>query len=311
MAYTAYNFGHDEIDNSAIIFKRWLWSQKKDKTWKTPLAFELFSDPRQNALDRRSEGQNKCTFATTTIEFNTSRTYLESLLPSSAFKFSSPATVCTASISVTTLGNMSCLGGGGYSDCGLYIHGVQYAKKDGSTVDGTYLPVLFANLADPVVSSRYELGNSRVVCDIDIDRKLDSWYACCSWRGTKLLDITLEDLKGDDPKPEDDGTVVGKSSGGILTYKYIPATGEPDKADVEYACVTPHEEGNEGAPADVRSVARSTKSSLHFYAGDWDSLPTLHHVASSLAAIPIYEILSARTVEGLRVPSGSVCRRIE
>ncbi|KAH6648283.1 hypothetical protein BKA67DRAFT_593957 [Truncatella angustata] len=310
MSYTAYNFGHDEIDNSANIFKRWLWSQKTDMYWRMPVGFGPYPGPRQDHLGRLRDGTLERTFKTASIKFKTSRTYLETLFPNSQYKFASPATVCQASISITQLGNMSWLGGGGYNHCGLYIHGVQYTKKDGTSMIGTHLPVLFESLCDPIVSGRDELGMNKVFCDVDIKRNANTYKAQCSWRGAKFLDFELDDLKEDDPKSEH-GTIGGEADYGILTYKYIPAVGKPGVADVEYACVVPHEEESKYAPATVRSVARSAKPTLKFDAGDWKSLPTLHHITAALAEIPIYEIVSAKVVEGTGVPDVSACRRIE
>ncbi|KAK9776912.1 hypothetical protein SCAR479_06313 [Seiridium cardinale] len=289
MSYTAYNFGHDEIDNSANVFKRWLWSQKKDMFWRMPIGFGPFPGPRQDHLGRPRGGQPERTFVTASIKFKTSRTYLETLFPTSQYKFASPATVCQASISITQLGNMSWLGGGGYNHCGLYIHGVQYTKKDGTSMVGTHLPVLFESLTDPIVSGRDELGMNKVFCDVDIQRDANNYKAQCSWRGAKFLDFELGDLKADDVSTET-GTIGGEADYGILTYKYIPAVGEPGKADIEYACVVPHEEEARLAPATVKAVARSVKPTLKFDAGDWQGLPTLHHITAALAEIPIYEI---------------------
>jgi hypothetical protein len=310
MTYTAHNFGHDEIDNSANIFKRWLWSQKKDMFWRMPIGFGPFPGPRQDHLGRPRGGQPERTFVTASIKFKTSRTYLETLFPTESFTFADRATVCTASISITTLGNMSWLGGGGYNHCGLYIHGVKYTKKDGTSIVGTHLPVLFESSTDPIVSGRDELGMNKIFCDIDVDRTGDSYRAKCSWRGAQFLDFELAGLQTDDPKSEQ-GTIGGEADYGILTYKYIPAVGEPGKADVEYACVVPHEEEARLAPATVTAVARTATPSMTFDAKDWNSLPTLHHVTSALAQIPVYEIVSAKVVEGLGVPDVSACKRIE
>ncbi|CAJ2501729.1 Uu.00g045820.m01.CDS01 [Anthostomella pinea] len=313
MSYTAYNFGHFEVDNSANVFKRWLWSKKPDLYWRMPLSFGPYPGPRQDALGRMQTGHSQRVFKTTSVKFITSRTYLETLFPTSSFRFKSLATICTASFSVTTLDNMSWLGGDGYSHLGLYIHGVEYQKKDGSSIVGTYLPVLFENLADPIISGRDELGMNKIHCDLAIDRsKPSSYRATASWRGVKFLDLALDDLEADaDDASTEHGTIGGESDYGILTYKYIPATGEPGKADVEYACVVPHAEEARTVSPTVQSVARSSKASIKFDAGDWDSLPTLHHIAAGLAGVPIYGVVSAKVVEGLGVPDVASCRRIE
>jgi hypothetical protein len=45
--------------------------------------------------------------------------------------------VAYASFSQTTLNKMEWLGGSGYKHIGLYIHGVEYVKKNGDVISGT------------------------------------------------------------------------------------------------------------------------------------------------------------------------------
>jgi hypothetical protein len=44
---------------------------------------------------------------------------------------------------------------------------------------------------------------------------------------------------------------------------------------------------------------------------NWDALPTLHHVVSRLAEIPIDEVIEAKITEGFGVPDVSSAQRIE
>ncbi|TGJ85877.1 hypothetical protein E0Z10_g2861 [Xylaria hypoxylon] len=304
MSYTAYNFGHDEIDNSSNVFKRWLWSQNPNLNWRMPVSFGPTLEPHP--------GHSQRTFMTASVEFKTSRTYLETLLPIDSFKFKSPATICTASISATTYGNVSWLGGGGYSQCGLYIHGVEYTRKDGSSITGTYLAVMFEDLADSPVSNRDELGMSKLYCQLDITDKPESYCLIASWRGAKFLDFSVEGLVADGPGKEND-TVSGEGEGefGILTYRYIPAVNELGKADAEYACVVPRAEKPKTIVPGVNSMKCSTNATITLDAGDWKTLPTLYHIASGLAGIPIYDIVSAKVEEGLGSAEVAVCQRIE
>jgi hypothetical protein len=50
-----------------------------------------------------------------------------------------------------------------YNSFGLWIHEVQYTKKDGAKVRGTYLPVLFTNR-----ESGIETGMPNLLCDIKV-----------------------------------------------------------------------------------------------------------------------------------------------
>lgn len=315
-AYMSYNFGHDEIDNSANIFKRWKWSQKPNMYWRMPVGFGPFPGPRQDAYGRALPHGLQRTFSTVSIKFKTSRTFLETLFPTTQFRFKAPATVCQASISMTELNSMEWLGGKGYRHLGLYIHGVEYVKKDGTAILGTHMPILFESITDPIVSGREELGMPKLFCDIDIDRQPTSVNISASWRGAKFIDVNLWGLKEDDVSTEA-GTIGGETDYGILVHRYIPAVGQPGKADADYAVVVPH--GEEEPKGTVNKVLRAaaaqhTKDSgakFDIQGLDWARLPTLHHVASALAEIPVYEVVSAKVVEGTGVPDVSAARRIE
>jgi hypothetical protein len=50
---------------------------------------------------------------------------------------------------------------------------------------------------------------------------------------------------------------------------------------------------------------------VSFDALDWEALPTLHHVVSRLAGIPVFDVVSAKVVEGVGVPDVSSARRID
>jgi hypothetical protein len=313
MQYTNYNFGHDEFDHASNIFKRWKWAKKPDMYWRMPIGFGPFPGPRMDAYGRRrlADGPTR-RFTTTSIKFKTSRTFLESILPTPQFTFASADTVATASFSVTRLDKMAWLGGQGYTHLGLYVHGVQYTKRDGSTITGTHLPILFESLTDPIVSGREELGMPKLFCDIEMHNRSRSCHIAASWRGATFANLSLSDLTEDDPATEH-GTIGGEADYGILVYRYIPAVGAPGKADAEYACVVPHEEEAKVQKSTVEKVwrAKPEKASVDIRGLDWDALPTLHHVTDVLAKIPIYEVLAAKVVEGRGVPDVIAARRIE
>jgi hypothetical protein len=315
MKYANYNFGHDEFDHASNIFKRWKWAKKPDMYWRMPIVFGPFPGPRMDGYGRRrlADGPTR-RFTTTSIKFKTSRTFLETILPNAQFSFKSADTVATATLSVTRLDKLAWLGGQGYTHLGLYVHGVQYTKKDGSTINGTYMPVLFESLADPIVSGREELGMPKLFCDIEMHNRSKSCRVSASWRGATFAELALRDLKEDDPATEHNGTIGGEEAeSGILVYRYIPAVGEPGKADAEYACLVPREEEAEVRKSTVTKVWRAEpgKASVDIKGLDWDALPTLHHVTDVLAKIPVYEVLGAKVVEGTGVPDVMACRRIE
>lgn len=313
MEMTAYIFGHDEFDHSTHILRKHQWSQKPQTYWRQPVVFGPMPGPRQDHQGRsRAAASLKSTFKTASIKFKTSRTLLQNLFPNDSYSFISPSTVAYASFSQTTLDKMDWLGGGGYRHLGLYIHGVQYRKADGQVIEGTYMPILFESLADPIVSGREELGMPKLYTAIDVHQREQSHHVQSSWQGAVWGNFSLAALKDEDPG-SDPGTIGGTSDQGILVYRYLPKVGRDSKgqADAEYPVFVPHEHESKVVPSKVTRVRRTKEASIKINALCWDSLPTLHHVIDRLGEIPIDEVVDGKLVEGEGVPDVSSAIRIE
>ncbi|KAI9685836.1 MAG: hypothetical protein M1822_004114 [Bathelium mastoideum] len=308
--FTHYNFGHDEFDHSTKIFDDWRYAQTPNLFWRMPVSFGPMPGPRQALYTNTPQRARHSTFTTASVKFKTSRTFLENLFPTKSFSFKSPGTVAYASFSQTTLGKMEWLGGSGYNHFGLYLHNVEYKKLDGTSITGTYMPLLFESLADPIVSGREELGMPKLFCDIDVRRREHEYTVHAGWKGATFATLNLGELEESDPQAEA-GTIGGEADYGILTYKYIPAVGERGKADAAYAVVVPHQEESKVVPSRVHKVYKTKKAGLDFGNPDPADLPTLHHIVSKLRQIPIYEYISGKVVEGMGVPDVSSARRIE
>lgn len=304
-AFTIYNFGHDEFDNSAQKLREHQWAKVSSKYWRMPLAFGPMPGPRQNHYGHPQSGEHS-TFTTASVRFKTSRTALQNLFPPgrSGYSFKNPGTVAYASFSQTTLNKMDWLGGSGYNHIGLYIHGVQYEKSDGTKVLGTYMPILFENLADPIVSGREELGMPKLYSAIDVFRREESYNIRTSWQGANWGSFSLTGLKSVDPMSES-GSISGEADAGILFHRYMPAVGKDNKgkAEADYACFDRFDAANP-KPKTLR-VWKATKAEFDINGMDWNSLPTLHHVAERLAGLPVYEVMGGKVVEGVGVPDVS------
>ncbi|KAH0345428.1 FAD/NAD(P)-binding domain-containing protein, partial [Aureobasidium melanogenum] len=310
MEYVNYNFGHDEFDSATGIYNRWRWAKQPEIYWRMPVSFGPSPGPRQALYTNQPQPARHSTFTTASIKFKTSRTFLQNLLPTESFQFKDPGTIAYASFSQTTLGKMEWLGGSGYRHFGMYIHGVRYTKQNGETVDGTYLPLLFESLTDPIVSGRDELGMPKVFCDVDVRHRENSYRVRTSWQGSMFGKFNLDELEEADPAAEA-GTIGGEADYGILTYKYSPAVGERGKADAAYAVVVPHAEESKVVPSKVTKLWKSKKPNFQFDALTQQDLPTLHHIVSKLVQTPVYEFVSGKVVMGYGVPDVSAARRIE
>jgi hypothetical protein len=308
-----YIYGHDEFDYSSQLLRKYIWSQNPHVYWRQPIVFGPMPGPRQDILGRnRVEPSLKATFKTASIKFKTSRTLLQNLFPNHSYSFINPSSVAYASFSQTTLDRMDWLGGGGYKHLGLYIHGVQYKKKDGGIIKGTYMPILFENLADPIVSGREELGMPKLYTAIDVNQRNKSFHIQTSWQGALWGNFRWEDLEDEDPE-SDQGTIGGEADDGILVYRYMPKVGRDFKgvAEAEYAVFVPHAAESKVIPSKVTRVQKTNKASININGLGWDSLPTLHHVIDRLGEIPVDEIIHGKVVEGEGVPDVSSAVRIE
>ncbi|KAK4556297.1 hypothetical protein LTR86_006441 [Recurvomyces mirabilis] len=321
MSYQFYNFTMDAWDFTKNALHKHLQSQDNSLRYRNPFGFGATPGPRQPLgfkpdslkvqLLRQKTPETSKTYS---IKFKTSRTYLESLLPP-GFAFTSPGTIVRASISCTTLNGMTWLGGGGYSYFALNIHGINYTKQDGSKVFGSYMPVLFENLADPIITGRDELGMPKLFADIDVQEGAgNGCKVTISWRGAQFGSFEMSDLAQEEPKADTGAPPPQRGPGppppppetGSFVYRYVPAVGQPGKVDAEYAVYVPNGKPAAGSAAPEQSVTKS--ASFSFEARDWQILPTLHNVAAWLADMPMYGIEEGRStkMEGVTDLSGAV-----
>lgn len=325
--YQAYNFGHDAWDFTTNALQKHLEAQDTTLRFRAPLSFGPSPGPRRplglspshptvQSL-RKSNPERSTNYS---VRFKSSRTYLQKLLPP-GFAFTSPGTLASASIICTTLHSMTWLGGGGYSHLGLYVHGVNYTKRDGSKIYGSFLPILFENLTDPIVTGRAEIGMPKLFADIDIQQQ-NNGTGCdisISWRGAEFGKLAISDLTKEqaaangvehsEPPQKGSSPLVEPPEEGLFLYRQVPAVGEPGKVDAEYPVLVPKPEP---APdADPPEVFVTKTASLDFQARDWQSLPTLHYIAKGLAEMPIYGVEEAKLTKAFGVDDVGAARRVE
>ncbi|KAF4984075.1 hypothetical protein FZEAL_654 [Fusarium zealandicum] len=289
-----YIFAHDAYDHAQDILKRYLWKKMGNPHWAMPVSFGPSPDFRNGGLRQAPNNNSHQEFTTATIRFRTSRTYLESLLPTKAYTYEGEATVCEASFSVTTQKNVSLLGGSAYSQFGLYMHGVQYRKEDGSAVQGSFVPVLLANSTDMVISMREDMGMPALFCDLEVCSSTKYYRIKASWRGVAFAELVFEDLE-DDPQPL--GDVYSETSDcDTLAHRYMPSIGGLGNAEASYAIFATKTAVTKES-CEVGKRLRSKRANIKVESHDRASLPTLHHVAAGLASIPVYSVVAAEVID--------------
>jgi hypothetical protein len=320
-SFTAYNVGHDEWHSSKAALQNHLAISNPLQRWRSPVGFGPAPGPRQplgmqhNDADvQKNREPTPETSSTYAMRFRTSRTYLQSLLPP-GFSFVSPATVCQATLSCKTLNGMAWLGGKGYSLVMLELHGIVYVKRNGERVFGSFVPVVFENLADPVITGRDELGMPKLYSDMLFHTAAGDMEVTLAWGGTTFGKISFHGLSdavvdnvvneaapkgppGPPPPPE-----IGQ-----FVWRYVPSVGNLGKPDAEYPVLLPKPN------VDAQSAAKTHKfdqANFEFNAGDWKSLPTLHNITRVLSEIPNYGLVEATHVMATVVDDLSGAHRIE
>jgi acetoacetate decarboxylase len=215
--------------------------------------------------------------------------------------------VAYASFRLQKLDNLPWLGGTGYNLLGLYLHNVQYKAANGTMTEGSFIPLMVEDLADPIISGREQLGFPKVFSEIDVEDQGDTFTAKLSWRGRTWCTLQLPGLR-EQPNATNENTVAES----ILVHKYVPGTGpEVDvPPDADYAVVIPSD-GDVKTSTTKRRSSLSTSSSIAFDSLDWQRLPTLHHIVSRLADVPIFEIVEATVVDANGVPDLAGAKRVE
>jgi hypothetical protein len=312
--FVDYNFGHDEWDYSTQMLRKWEWERNKGLLWRMPTSFGPMPGPRQNVFGSRRDGTN-AKFTTASVKFKSSRTVLENLFPTGKLRFAAADTVAYATFAVTQLDNLDWLGGRGYLHFGLYIHGVQYTKENGEVVTGTYLPILFENLADPILSGREELGFPKLYCELDLRRDGQTWRLDAGWMSSKFCSLTITGLEESIASNGNVPTPPAKEDG-MFFNKYIPTTSsigseQRGQADVEYVAFLPNEEDAGTVEKKVGKTLKASDAEIQFEALGWKALPTLHHIVERLAEIPVYKVMEAKVVEGTGVGDVGTARRVE
>ncbi|KAJ5686708.1 hypothetical protein N7536_009327 [Penicillium majusculum] len=261
-----YSFSHDEFHHSSHALQK-AKSFKKISHWRQPISFGPSPTPYHSGNGSITGGLpgTQPQKIVRSIRFATSKTYLEGLLPTESFSFVLPDTVVQASFIHTSFQNLFWLGGSGYDRVGLYIHGTQYNSPNGEVVPGTFVPILFENLVDAIVSRRDEFGAPVLGCDIETVDDGSSNTVELRWRGTAFGRLCWAQLHRNEISDENGSDALYREAPakhnpdlGLLTYRYVPAVGKPGMADAEYAVLEPYDksplpEGNEDHQAEDAS----------------------------------------------------------
>jgi len=252
------------------------------KMYRMPTHFGPSLGPRQGEGGRKFANLDSPKVTGRSVSFLTNREQLEELLPE-GFEVGAEPVVTIGASYITEL---EWLGGRGYNTLGVSFPAIFNGKED--HVTGSFLAVLWENLADPIITGREDIGFSKIYCELPEPRVYQGETHCIAgWLGFKFMDLKIKNIK--QLTPEEVTALTSSPKGdGTLHYKYMPRTGEWGKSDVSYVALTPS--GNTNAV--VKEMWRG-EGTVEFHEATWEDLPTMCNVVNAVRALEIKEYRGA------------------
>jgi len=259
---------------------------KTRKIHRMPYGFGPTPGPRQGPNGDAVDGAHTAQKFTVATGFLTKAEHLARLLPPGFVLAGEPV----VTVEFHVLSGLNWLAGRGYSM--LQVRFPAKFQGVADEVTGSFLPVLWENLADPILSGREELGFAKLWCDLPPPRIYQNRISCiASWLSHQFFELEVCDLQdADNEVPVYPGLGVGKSQG-TLHYKYIPDTQNWGSAALAHACLSPS-----GTQVHVERL-RLGHGRVRFLETNWEQMPTQFHIVSALAALPQLERRGAWVLE--------------
>ena len=224
---------------------------------------------------RSGGGQHGVT--TVSASFLTRREQLEEFLPEGMQVSGDPV----LSVACTVLDHLDWLGGHGYNLIAVSFPAEFHGERDHAV--GSYLPVLWENMCEPIIAGRELLGWSKIFADIPLpDVSERGATVSASWKGHRFLDLELSNLS-----PVDPSTLPPPARrDGSMHFKYVPKSGAPRDPDAAYVSLCAP---SEDQPVTLKEI-RAGDAKLQFHAAArWEQLPTMAHIVNALADLEVLE----------------------
>jgi hypothetical protein len=247
--------------------------------YRMPRVFGALPGPRNVPKDKQNlpDNQTELVIAVTAL---TDRKLLEELLPPDCTLDGEPL----LTMSMTFKSNIGWLAGRGYSILRTSFR-IAYESKTRGRLTGNFIPVLWEDLADPIMTGREELGYAKIYADMPAPVVIGGSYsAVATWQGFRFFEIEASELSETPARPE---------SSGAFHYKFVPRTGalgEADAAYLEYAPPNQLATGYGGLQVRRRMLGHG---SFKFHRARWEDVPFQYPIINALAALPVLDLRGA------------------
>ena len=267
---------------------------KRTTGWIMPVEFGSPFESREETLEAFRERIEKATYPRMTtsisISFLTNAEQLEAILPEGkGLELRGEPVV---SVSTSYLGALAWLAGRSYA-LTIVSFPVTFQGKE-RQVHGSFSPVIWENMTEPILTGREQIGWSKIYADIAPPAVIgDKMHCVTSWYGFKFMDLTIDNLRqlteGELKARQE--SMASEPSEGSIHWKYIPRTGHPGEADADYLTMST----NRGAPPnEIKSMSVWTgDGSVEFHRARWEDLPTMVPVVNTLADLEVKRVVGA------------------
>jgi hypothetical protein len=149
----------------------------------------------------------------------------------------------------------------------------------------TFMPVLWEDMADPILTGREELGSPKLFADIaDPCRVGETWRGHASWDGFRFFELETDALAPDHTPP------VPRTP--TLLHRYHARTGAWHEADIDQMTIAGP---GEAPPARVHE-RRIGRGRIGFVRPRWEDMPTQYTFVNALADLDLPAQGEARLV---------------
>ena len=245
--------------------------------FRMPVGFGPAPGPRNLPAAQRHRRFDKQA-VTLTLSAVTDRAMLGALLPRGFEVPGEPR----LEIVVTILSEIGWLAGRGYN---IVMVRIPASWRGEEQVDGHFVPVVWENMADPILTGREELGWPKIFADIPQPHDDGAaWRGSASWDGYEFLSLEAGGLE-----PASEPPAPGVP---MMFHKYMPRTGEWGTAEVDQMTIV-----EPGPPQPEVRSCRIGSGRFAFHRATWEQMPTQYPIVNALAALPLHDFGPAVRLE--------------
>lgn len=242
--------------------------------YRMPRVFGALPGPRNVPLDR-GHLPNLQTSIVLSVKLRTDPVLLARLLPPECELDGEPL----FHVAVHEMAQIRWLAGRGYSMLVVSL-AIKHRHAEHGWLRGDFIPVVWENMADPIITGREELGWPKLYADIPPLRcEGTACHASASWQGFEFFRVKCFDLQ--------DASILPTEPRGMFHYKYIPKTGSLSEAEVVKLGYDSSTLNAAGYEQPVPVARKNGRGSMSFISARWEDLPLMYPVVNALAALPV------------------------